>query len=459
MKRSFLREKFMHETKDSEKEIIASCLSKAILRFTSNGRPVFLKEFGIVLCKKQKTQRSSVYKNSSVVRTILKQTLDFQKCGELTSYHNEKFPNLVEEAELARVIYANLPMSLAIQWDFNILRSLLRGLIETIKHETITLGRCKRLPELGEFLSLHNRQGDKLSDWFAGADIILHSTFEDILECQNCNVFERPTVQNAWEIFEAMYGKPIHIFSLSIEDELKKIGYELPQTELAKENSKPFKIAIFDHKAGQNHQLVYCSDGLRNLALQNTSRNKSKHVFGNELVFQVAYDNDFRESAKNDNNIHDDIVLPDWPRRVLALGWILMFEAATKTLKVGSGLSIGVPFCGKALNSHLTTAFATPLNSCGGEMLSNEGAFHYMNLLAISEEEAKFAETVSPHHLLYLLSHRKLDQVTKIGRASILSKTSYMDTPPVKTPEQNNPSSNEKSPLSTSLVDSLNLHA
>lgn len=435
-KSNFLRQQFLANTSTKAKQTICASLETVLKNYLTSGKSVYLETFGILIPTSRKIQEPLTSSNKNLLRFSIVRSVEFQKCAELTSYHREKFPGAIELPSLARALFAILPSKYLTLWNLNSIRNLIRGLIECIKYETIVSGRSERLKNIGDFLSLHNRQGETFSDWFAGADIFLNSKFESILESEACITYERPIVENAWEICQSLYGKPIHIFTLPVKNELSKLGYEItPELLVATESQ--IKVAVFEVKVGQSHHLIYCTDGMRLFGLTGPFKKESNIQYGNELTLQLAYDNDFRESSKDNPARHDDLHLPNWPKQILCLAWILMYGSRTKTIKIGAGLSTGQSFCGQSFDSRLSTILTTTFSKTTSEILSPQGPFHYLNITAITDDEAAFAEEKGPHRLIALLSHKKLDQVIKIGRKSILTRTSFALKSAEKTHKKN----------------------
>jgi Suppressor of fused protein (SUFU) len=420
------RENFVHSTSSEEKSVICRLLQEVIIELLCSHKAIYLEKFGLLAPVLSKINENIIFERKTLVRQSTLLSVEFHKCNELTNLHKEKFPEIIETPTLSRSLYARLPHKLLFKWDSKNTRNLLLGLIETIKKEVITLGICSRLSKIGEFTAIHNRQGETFKDWFAGADIFLNMAYEKIIESDNSIVFERPIVEDSWEICKALYGKPLHIFPLKIEKELEALGYELPK-DLKHSSSLNIKVAIFENKIGSQIQLIYCTDGLRNLGLSIKPKKDFAYSYGNELVMQIANDASFQESAKDNSIRHDDLLLPNWPKQILALCWLLMNGSSTKTLKIGAGISHGSSLSGNSLLSKLTTIFVTKYSKSCSEILSHEGPFYYLNITGITDDESQFAENYGTKRLISILKHKKLDQVFKIGRSSVLNKTSFIE--------------------------------
>jgi hypothetical protein len=420
-KTDLLREKFQHELSDENKNILVEAFNTACKHALYAGNGVFLETFGLFTSVPEKKSLIALYKGNTLSRQVRLQNIQFQKCSELTSYIRERNEKIIEEKELCGIVLSKLPLNLQIEWRLEETREFVSGLIQSIKHDTISLGICRLVTSLGDFFSLHNRQGSNLDDWYAGSNIIFRSNCSRESFCEDCRVFERAVLQNTWELMECVYGKALHIFSINICKELKNLGFDLDlsyfKDGMELEN---IQVAVYANKNAKQQQLIYCTDGLRNLGMQ------AGHV-GNEFVFQVAYDSDFRDSAKNSASKLDDILLPSWPKAVLLMGWIMLLNSKTKSVSEGAALSLKTSLCTDITQSRLSAVICTNYSLAKVELLSNEGPFNLINLLGITNEEYKLSENYAADILITLLKEKRLDQVTKLCRPNLLTKTSFLD--------------------------------
>lgn len=408
-----LREAFTHEVSKESKPLLIAAIESSIKHFVMAEKPIYLEGFGIIKPTDEKTVQSVAEGDKNIQRSIKRRRLNFQKCSEITSFTRTDNPQLVEERDFAAAVFSHLPIDLQIEWDYSNTRKYLRGFFEFLKHETISQGTSKSISRIGDFYALHNRQGRNLNDWYAGSNIVFKSNFDREIACEECKVYEKPVLNDGWELLECLYGKPIYIFNFDPQREAKALGFELEPA------STPVRIGVFSHKIGAQQQLIYCSEGMRHLAKDST--------LGKELVFQVVYDADYRESAKNSSFKLDDMIVADWPKTVFAVGWVLL---KSSHLAVGSGFDLNEPLCPDLPTSRLSAVLATKFTQAPAEQMAVDGRFQYINLVGITDSEYRLAESHNVEHLVVLLRSKRLDQITKTGRISILFKTSFLDLPP-----------------------------
>jgi len=389
---------YLNETTAEERAILARELVSAVFFFAERGESVYLDGLGL-LQPLQKT-RNVVHEldGACAIREERSLVLAFEKCLELTSFHRRRSAPLVEQKELARRVHPRLPIELNLRWPEQAVRRRLAGLIKHVAYETVVNGSCSQLSALGVFYALHNRQGATLQDWCAGADIFMRSSYRQGLALGGVRIFEPPVYQDAWEPLRAAFGDPVSIFSLQLREELAALGYELNDgTE-----TPDLPVAVFESAP---HTVTYCTEGLRNAAFSRGSQS------GRELVFQVP--------VKNGEP------LPQWPSRALALGWILLWSSRTGSVGWGVGVGCGLPLCERP-PSRLSLVFTTAFAPLRQRARCAAGAFTYMNLLGITEAEAAVARRHSPEHLVALLEHRELDQVTKPNRPCLVSRSGLL---------------------------------
>ena len=419
-KKDLFREKFHHELSEENKIILVKAFVSSCKQILYSGQSIFLENFGILSPQTEKKQLSTIFNGNSIARQVKIQNITFQKCSELTSFVREKNQYIAEEKEFSEIVFSRLNLNLQIDWRLSRTREYLAGLIQAIKHDAISQGISKLVSEIGDFYTLHNRQGYNLDDWYAGANIIFISNCDRELSCEECKAFERPVLQSSWELMACLYGKAIHILNINIYKEIKALGFDLDRSYFGDNiEQESIQVAIFANKNSNQQQLIYCSEGLRNLTVDNNS--------GNEFVFQVAYDADFRDSAKNSPDKLDDILLPTWPKTVLLMGWIMLQNSKSKSVKIGTSLSFNTKLCDELEQSKLTAVLSTPYALSRHEQLSNEKPFTYVNLLGITHDEYRLAENHSPDVLYALLKSKRSEQVTKLCRPNLLTKTTFLD--------------------------------
>jgi len=400
---------FKNDTTQSERDLLSKEISRAIVGFLDDDRPVYLEGFGIISFTKKTEWISRTHGSSMLVRQETARELQFEKCSELVSFQRSRFGRIVETYELCQLLYPRLSLEMQIKWSEADLRSLLRGFMQNLLKEVIISGRSQQLESLGVFYSLHNRQGNKLSDWFAGADVFLAPTYRPILKIGASRLLPRPVLESSWEIFEASYGKPLQVIKLNLAKELGDLDMRsenLPSLEI--------QVAVFEKpsKSGER-RLLYCSDGIRRL---HSSLGANQHL-GHEFIVQTV--SDLNMSAPGIESV------PVWPTRLITLAWLLLESSKSKSVRLGAGLSLGTPLVGSQ-DPSLKSIFTTRYSAIGFEQLCAEGRFNYLNLIAINDDESEIARNYGAEHLLALLKYRKIDQEIRLKRPSVVAKSSLL---------------------------------
>jgi hypothetical protein len=513
------RDEFLFETTEGFRALLAQEVESAVTFFLKLERSVHLEGFGFLSPIINSSSSTQIVDNQAVIVRETFISLRFEKCDDFSSSQPEKFNSLVETKDIAQRVMARMrrPVGSKIEAPYAAqtqsseertsgtapsiapnppflgnereLARYIRGWIECLKFEVVLKGYSSLLPTIGTWYALHNRQGENFAEWFAGSDVFLKPTFRHVLMSSQALSFERPVLQNAWELFEAANGAPLVTLSVDIEKELAALGYQMQEPSIescqgsapeqrhnqqaAMADSNPpglaqpetglpsvqvsspcrnplrsFDLAIFEQKSADNPTLIFCSDGLRTLSFQRELDESPLRPDplqpgplrpGNELVFQLTDRQQLlfqMPAAKNVSSGTNDRrwVTPEaiqLATRVLTLGWILMQGSKTGCLRAGAGISAGTPLlqASRDRGEPATTILVTPFSGSRSEQLAQDGPFYYLNLLAITEGEAKLAAEQSPEFLLTLLEYRKLDQRTKLDRPSITSRSVFGAVP------------------------------
>lgn len=498
-----------------ETESLESALSRAIIFFLEHDRPVWLEGIGILNTEKVTHEKSRILGGSVIVRPETRRVVTFEKCNELVAYHYERFggrdrsQGIIETKQLAVRTYAILPIELQLRWSEAELARVVRGFLRVVKHEVVVNGFSTRLSALGDLCALHNRRGDSIGDWYAGADIFMVPKYRQVIKVGPARVFPRPKLENAWEWLAAAHGAPLVTFDANLTAELLTLGFPLSSAEhsWALDNNR-LKIAVFRSTESKAHTaksenskqreqkitLIYCTDGLRYLSSDPDNRastpsangrsqsktNRKETTVGCELTFQLE--------LTPSEWLRLSETPPHWPGRVLTMGWVLLcnndgsllpgygfscnapivppssFEPSSQEAKHsvyrdGAHLSSAVlshqlrteyrgveEFRAPKRQSELSAIFTTQFGACK-QILLGEGSFdrndgldrdsstkgeqetgrefRFVNLVGITEAEAKIAEQLSPKYLEVMLKHRGLDQVTKLQRPSLVAGSHY----------------------------------
>jgi len=199
---------FLKETTEEERRHLLQELSDSILYFIERDCAVYLEGFGLLIPRHATNEIVRTLGTKNILRTETKRLMTFEKCDELCAHHRERHNTIIETKELARRIHPRLPVMINVHWTPQDTRRYLRGFFKYLAHETVVQGHSRQLKAIGTFYSLHNRQGTTFSDWFAGADIFIKQSAQQILMVQPGKVFKQPVLTSAWEPLEAAYGPP-----------------------------------------------------------------------------------------------------------------------------------------------------------------------------------------------------------------------------------------------------------
>jgi len=402
--------------------LILPLLEDAIRYFISRDFPVYLSGFGILFPRIRSIDRSYMSEKKLTVRKESSRTIEFEKCSNLSQFHRDTYKGLVESKDLAQHIYALLPIHQALETSERQLREVLDQIVKELTKEVITQGSSKKLSSLGIFYALHNTQGGRFEDWFAGSDIFLNSNFSEPFSVSQGIVRERPVLESSWELLTAAYGDPIKTCTLDISKELEGLGYNA--AELPNDVEHKVNIAIYQNfdAREKTYHLLYCSDGLRKQGL----KAKRGRGYGTEIVLQLPIG-----AAIDQHNPKDLSTIPMWPMRPLTMGWILMQSSPSHTLRAGHKMTEGISLVSDS-DSELCGIFTTLFSQVREEQLSTEGPFYFVNLIGITHDEYLLADKNGPEQLRIILDYKKLLQYTKPLRSSIIARSSYSPVAPEK---------------------------
>jgi len=400
----------LKETTTEERGILRQELSKALAYFLSRQQGVYLEGFGILIPVKERKEHTFPADLSFAIQKIESLSVCFEKCLELTGYHRDKFPGLVENGELASRIYPRLPFLFQLKHSERILGRFLKALILSIRNEVIVDGVSLQLEDLGSLYSLHNRQGQTIHDWFAGSDVFLVAKFKEVLKAEQPRVLELPLLESAWEILDAAYGERVSQSEIQITKELFRLGYSQSDLDLPKDLEYPtFSVAAYrmPTESKEVTRLLFCTDGLRHSGI-----NGQTNTTSSEITVQAELPGEI--------NLKQD--LPNWPIDVICLGWLLLQSSKTKSLQPQMVLSTDTVI-GSPKANPMRSILTVPLKGISLPQRTSDGFFYYINVTGITDDEAKLAEMRSPSHLSDLLVARNYDQVTRPDRRSLLSLT------------------------------------
>ena len=418
-------EEFIRTTSPKDREVLRKTLNESILFYLECEKAVYLDGFGIIYPEqKQGVVTYPLSETHAMIRQETTLRARFEKCYDLVSYHREAYPTIVETNEIAKRIYPRLPLSNQATWsEWDTARNL-RGLIRSIRDEVIIDGFSKQLGSIGEFFSLHNRQGDSPDSWFAGADIYLKSNHTIPLTVEDGRTYALPELADSWELPTAAYGPPIHTLDVSLFNELAALGYADHSAETLGNETLQVGVFVSSSSESGERKLIYCTQGAYEPA-SSTPENP-----GHEFVFQIPF-------RGEDNQISPEEI-PLWPTRALVMGWLLLQSSKSKVLAYGAGISCDSPINEDNNSSQnvnngkgstdciLTGIFATPFELSKNPQRVKGGSLRYINLIGITEDEGKVAELYGSDHLHLLLQFKNYDQVTNPSRKSIIAKTGLL---------------------------------
>jgi len=203
-------------------------------------------------------------------------------------------------------------------------------------------------------------------------------------------------------------------FDIDLEKEARFLGFEGVNNQ-----SSPItpRIAVFESTlpAPEGKKvLLYVSEGARPIPLEDRVPGQASV----EFVAQVCVN-----TQQNLKRYLEQI--PKWPLRSLALACLLLSTSRSGSLRPGAMLSCSKSL-GESHDTRLNTILLTRFAPLPYEQLKDEGPFNYLNVLAVTEDEAQVARLYSADHLMALLKYRGLDQVLRHKRSSVVARTGLL---------------------------------
>lgn len=403
----------------SDEQLLLQESEAAIIYFLENGLPVYIHAVGILFPKVIQTSRPRLYPSHFTVSTDKVRIFDFEKCSELIALQKERFKGVVETRDIAIRVYKVVAKFLSSEVTLEAIFAFIHGLFKQCREEIVLDGQSTLFPRIGHFFALHNRQGETQKDWFAGADIFLKSIYEQTLLTTKTLSFERPTLCHSLEPFEALYGPPICIDTMDMQQCLPAVGYNLSDEDLHGIQAVIFRVAVFADPNSKN--LIYVSDGLRSVGIKHSSRTGK----GQEFVIQIPYSvaEHFGQNEIKKISVQD---VPLWPKTFFTLAWILLQSSKTGNCKQGVTIAFDDSVASSiGINHLLSSIMVTRYERITIEQLVPEGAFEYANIIALTKDEERAAKSLGIKVLLSLLKHRKYDQSIPIFRQSVTKVSSF----------------------------------
>ncbi len=431
------------EWTDEHSATLIEKISEVITQSLLNNTAVFLERVGLIVPSRETKQKiydpalartshteEQPAKNAPsptvLVRAETNILAQFEKCEELTQVHRDDYEHILETSELTRLVYPKLPLTISLDYTPEAIKGIIRNLLREFRREIIVQGFSKKFESIGEFFSLHNRQGSSERDWFAGADIFMTPRFRCVVHASAAREYERPILRDSLEPFESLWEAPLASWEVAPVQELEKIGYHISKKELSLDAPEHFHLSVFGKRNSHGNvtHLVFVSHGLRSLAVALGT----KLGFGTECVLQVAVNDTLREEIKRGEI--DSLSTSRWAASIFSLAWTLMRGSSSGCLRSGVGISCeDVPLhvqAGKSSGPRMV--LATDFRLLPGAHCVQDGLFQYMSLIGITDGEVRFAQKYSSSQLISLLKRKNLDQVTHLGRTCVTSTSCFAQT-------------------------------
>ena len=232
-------------------------------------------------------------------------------------------------------------------------------------------------------------------------------------------VVSRPTLENAWEPFEVLYGQPRWTGELDPEAVLREIGYELP-SEAPRHLLDVCAFADRTEEDGKKGRLLFVTNQFSNIG------NKTTPTEQFELVMQLhleSSDEEEIEEVFSSRNHHT----------LLSLGLLVMYSREHQALeRLCRVVDTEEPLAYQK-KTRLTGALVSSFEDMRLPQLLQTGSFRYLNVVGITHDEAQFAEECTPQRLYSLLRLRGYHQITSFHRPSALMRTEWR----FQAPQQN----------------------
>jgi hypothetical protein len=437
-------------------ELLRFELNSALLQFVQAERPIVLENFGIISPERRTISQVHPMGSLGVVREEVLQTLVFEKCEDTSCLPDGRFPRLVDTRELVQSVYSRLPLSLQIRWSERELRRLVVAFFKSVRSEVVERGFSHQLRAVGHLYALHNRQGERPSDWFAGADIFMVPRQNRPLSLKSVRQFVRPVLESAAEVWEAHLGPAVWSGSFSLSYSLKELGF--PESLVKEYALAPDEIRVLmfvvplsapgersqgaDYRSApggiERRDIVLVTDGLRSASRGSLTRPDSTEPdtqmsgprLKHELVLHLTerdfphtrFDPGTHAPSSSEYSPHLAWAPPVWTAQLLAAGALLIASERSNPLRANAALALGRSLTGNR-DCLLSAVIAVPCPRFSTQQLSTEGGFHFANLVGITADEAELVASHGREHLLALLETKGLASMTVTTRSSILARS------------------------------------
>ena len=291
-------------------------LQNVLLKLIFEDLKVYLDGLGIIFSRPI-TENINFQENKETTIIIEeKKIIEFEKSYELSSFHFNKFKNIVEPKELALRLLPRLQNAGLPHLSIQELVKELKNFFNELRTEILVSSRSLKLQKIGLFQALKLNMDLNWRDRFALADISLIPNTAKIINSTEKYQFTSPILKNAWEPLSSYYGEPKLVKEFYLSKEIKKLGL----AALSNIDEDRLKVAVFavdDQNDSTQETLIYCSENISALCHQ-----LDKEQIGTEFTFQTS--------------IPKGSVIPEWPFQPMIIAWILLLGSQRKTISPGS---------------------------------------------------------------------------------------------------------------------------
>jgi|GEM_PF-6388299 len=403
-------ERLSGETSRQDRRELAAALAHVLRAKLTDGKSIYLDGLGVLFAEAHEVPRAYVLGSRLAIRRESLIKLNFERAGELSPFIRERYHGPLELGDFYQDVYRHLPLAVEIAWTQVQMRFYLSGLISLLRREIVLDGFSHRLSPLCSFFALHNRHGDSTLDWFAGADIFIHSDFEQVRRVEQPKLMERARFDSVVEFGEVALGTKQHTFPINIAQALNDLGV------VASRSFYPeMEVVVLERAPGR---LAFLTRGAKDIPLLNGSALGAEFVLDCELPSLAA-----------------------WPFTVLAT--LIEAVVSAKNSEDGTRINpsgvtcIALPSAAFGINAESSAINGKSSNSWSGALLSH-GLAHEQILLTsgeavqllwvtpLLEAERALADRRTPEHIATLLARKGVLLSARLNRASVLFRTEVL---------------------------------
>ncbi len=400
---------FQHIDDSHVKKELIKFFNESILKNLERLNAVYLERFGFLIPQNQDQINYIEDDKLFEMRRGKSLKISFEKCSDPSNYFKEKY-SPIDFLDILKSSFDSRSESLH-QISLPLMLRYAKVFVDTIKRQVVIQG-VSFLMDFGIFYSLHNRQGNDFMNWYAGADIFFVQDKEKLSSLSKGFQYKKPVYKNSLEVFETAFGSPIGVVSVNLKKELVVLGFNVEDVQNIKDPC--FNLFVYEDRENVERgdvTLYYVTDFLRQYGI-------NEYGVGNEFVFQLSV------LEKNFNH-NGEIDIPKYPTRAFAAAWLSLQNSTLREEKTQFVIKYDVPLL-ETPRKLLDGIFITSFKKLPKLQQALDGNFYYKNILGVTAEEVAFAKELPMKFICDLLAYKKLDQVTKLGRHSILDKTEYL---------------------------------